>query len=97
MKVKLYVQAVKWSFEGGFQVITSTHKGSTTKDRVVIDICERIVDIDAPEIDEAFLINGEVEQIEAAIKKEQADSLARVIAMQERKASLLSIENMAGK
>ena len=80
-------------FDEDFKVDISTHHRKSDEHQVVVDICERIVSIDVPEINDEMLIAGQVDQLERAIQTELARSLAKVTALQEKKASLLAIEN----
>ena len=91
-KTKIYVQARKWSHENKFQIVVSNLKDKSDSHSVVVDVCERIVDLKIPEINKDLLIAGEVDQIERAIQTELDRSLKAVAEMQERKAKLLSLE-----
>ena len=95
MQVKLYVQAVKLSFESAFEIGALPFKRTSDEHQVVVDICERIVTIDVPEIEEAFLVAGQIDQIEKSINEEIKRSTDRVKMLNEEKAKLLSIENKA--
>ena len=90
---KLYVQAMKWNSHGAFKTMVNIEKMHSCNLRVVIDICERIIDLKIPETDPALFIAAEVGQIEAAIAEEIAKSTRKIKEMQEKRASLLSLEN----
>lgn len=95
MKTKLYVQAIKSvsSYSNDeFEISVHAFKRESDQFNVVVDICERIVSFDVPEISQELLVAGEVDQIERAIQTELDRSLKAVTELQERKAKLLSLE-----
>lgn len=92
MKAKLYVQASKWNWEEEFDIAVSDMKHESCSSRVVVDVCERIVSFEIPEVSKEMLIAGEVDQIERAIQTELDRSLKAVNQLNERKAKLLSLE-----
>jgi hypothetical protein len=91
-EVKLYVQAVKWSWERDFKINVSTYQKTTEVDRVVIDLSEVLIDVPVPTVDHKQLTLAEVEKLKETIKTERADSYARITAIEEKIQSLLCIE-----
>jgi hypothetical protein len=91
-EVKLYVQAVKWSWEKDFKIGVGICQGKSDKDRCVVDLSEVTVDVQIPTVDHKQLTLAEVEQLHAIIKTERADSYARITAIEEKIQSLLCIE-----
>lgn len=84
---------MKWEWDSEFSVQVSNHPMSSSANCTIVDLCERIIDLKIPEIDPALLISVEVEQIESAIAEEISRSTRKIKDMQEKRASLLSLEN----
>ena len=93
MKVKLYIQAEKWSSDVAFKIKASTYKRQTDQWNVIVDLSEVEVEIEVPVFTEKQLILAEVEQIKVQMEKEKADFFIRVTAIEEKIQSLLCIEH----
>lgn len=91
-EVKLYVQAVKYSWKDNFEIDISTMKRSTDTATTAIQLSEVTVEIEIPNIYQNHLNLSHVEQLREAIKTEHADSYARITAIEEKIQSLLCIE-----
>ena len=91
-EVKLYVQAIKYSWQDDFEINISTMKRLTDAATVAIDLSEVTVEVPVPIIDQKQLRLAHVEQLKEIIKTERANSYARITAIEEKIQSLLCIE-----
>ena len=92
MKVKLYIQASKYSFQDEFSVKVSCYKSQSCESSVVIDVDEVEVDIDIPEFTQEQFTNGHVEQLRLIKEKLKADTHLKIKSLDEQIESLLAIE-----
>ena len=93
MKVTIYIQARKWSWDREWTVEAKTHQAETCDDRTCVDLSEVEIDIPVPALDHKKLVMVEVEQLQEQIKKEMAESHVRITSIEEKIQSLLCIEN----
>lgn len=98
-KVKLYVTAAKGCYDIEFKIEVDSFDRTTLENRgsVAIPLSVIEIEIEIPDISGEQLQAEEVKQLQAAIKKEMADSHVRVIAIEEKIQSLLCIENQSDK
>ena len=92
MKVKLYIQASKYSFQDEFTVNASCYRSQSCESSVVIDVDEVEVDIDIPEFTQEQFTNGHVEQLRLIKEKLKADTHLKIKSLDEQIESLLAIE-----
>ena len=92
MKVKLYIQARKWSFEENFETIVSTFRIESDASYAMVDIDEVEVDIDVPKFTQEQFTNGLVEQLVKTKQKLQAETHLKLKSLDEQIESLLAIE-----
>jgi len=98
-KVKLYVTAVKLGYENEFKIEVNSFDKSTFDNHggIAIPLSVVEVEIEIPTISGEQLQAEEVKPLQAAIKKEMADSHVRVVAIEEKIQSLMCIENQSEK
>ena len=92
MKVKLYIQASKYSFQDEFTVSASCYRSQSCESSVVIDVDEVEVDIDVPEFTQEQFTNGHVDQLRIIKEKLKADTHLKIKSLDEQIESLLAIE-----
>lgn len=92
MKVKLYIQASKYSFQDEFSVSVSCYKSKSDARNVIIDIDELEIDVDVPEFTQEQFISGHVEQLRIIKEKLKADTHLQIKSLDEQIESLLAIE-----
>lgn len=93
MKVKLHIQAIKYSFEDKFSVGVYIHGFKTESSQVVVDIGEVEVDVDIPEVSEKELNLAHVEQLKGVKKSIQAECNAKIVSIDSQIANLLALAN----
>ena len=93
LKTKLYIQAVKWSFDDEFEINAGTIKHKSSCDRVVIDIDETEVEVECPDFTQAQFANGHVEQLRKVKEKLLAETHQKAKSLDEQIEQLLAIEN----
>lgn len=93
MKVKLHIQAIKYSFEDKFSVGVYIHGFKTDSSQVVVDIGEVEVDIDIPEVSQDELTLAHIEQLNGAKKAIQAECNAKIVSIDNQIANLLALTN----
>jgi|VirMetMinimDraft_7_1064189.scaffolds.fasta_scaffold400518_2 hypothetical protein len=92
MKVKLYIQASKYSFQDEFSVSVSCYKSTSDARNVIIDIDELEIDVDVPEFTQEQFTSGHVEQLRIIKEKLKADTHLKIKSLDEQIESLLAIE-----
>ena len=92
MKVKLYVQARKYTWDNEFEIVVHAFKYPPSADSTVVQLSEVEVDVPVPEINEKQLQLEEVKQLQQRITEEKNASHCRVTAIEEKIQSLLCIE-----
>ena len=92
-KVKLYIQARKFSNERFFTISIDTHKFDSDNyvTRVLLNTVE--LDIEIPELDEKTLTLAQIEQLRDQIKAEKAEHYLRVVGLEDKINSLMCLEN----
>ena len=98
MKVKLYIQASKWTAFGDgeeFKITASTFKSKSDASEVVIDIDEIEIDIDVPELNQQELNLAHADQLRGVKTKLKADTEVKLQSLDEQIESLLALENMS--
>lgn len=94
-EVTLFIQAIKWSWDRSFEIKVSTHQKKSDGDWTIVDLDTMVVNVEIPVLDEKVLVLAEVEQLQAVIKAEKADSYLRIVALEEKINSLMYLENKA--
>jgi len=93
VKVKLYIQAEKFSFESEFRTCVNAFKMESRESNVVIDIGEVEVDVDIPELSQKELTLAHVEQLKGIKKSIQAECNAKIVSIDNHIANLLALTN----
>ena len=95
MKIKqtLYIQAVKWYSSKSFNIEVHTFHRETDETRVFIDIATHEVVLNSPDIDDAFLTEKHVEQLQKMRVQVLADNHIRLQKVDDEIASLLALES----
>jgi hypothetical protein len=91
-EVKLYVQAVKYTWEDDFKILVLTSLPTPDAATVSVQLSEITVEVPIPTIDKKQFKLAHVEQLQKTIKLERANSYARITAIEEKIQSLLCIE-----
>ena len=91
-EVKLYVQAIKYSWQDDFEINITTMKRLTDAATVAIDLSEVTIEVPIPPTDQKKLRLEEVEQLSNLVRLEKANSYARITEIKEKIQSLLCIE-----
>ena len=84
MKIALY-KSLKYNFESVYKAV-----GGMEYDYDYLRLSE-IVDVDFPMLPDVDLVKAQVNALDNAIEKEQADSHVRIESMNQRKQELLAI------
>ena len=98
MKVKLYIQASKWTAFGDgekFNVEINAHKRKSDGSEIVIDLEEVEIDIDVPDICQKELTLAHANQLRCVKTKLKADTEIKLQSLDEQIESLLALENMS--
>lgn len=93
MKVKLHIQAIKYSFEDKFSVGVYIHGFKTDSSQVVVDIGEVEVEVDIPDVSQEELTLAHIEQLNGAKKLIQAECNAKIVSIDNQIANLLALTN----
>jgi len=93
-EVTLYVCATKFKWQAAFKVDINTYDRSVLDagEMTIIPLSEVTVEIEIPDVNGKQLQAEEIKKLQAAIRKEQADSYVRVTAIEERIQSLMALE-----
>lgn len=91
--VKLYIQAMKHSFESEFQVVVSTFKMKSDQTTVLIDIDDTEVEVSHPNFTQADFTNGHVDQLRKVKEELLADTHQKAKSLDEQIENLLAIES----
>ena len=96
-EVKLYVMAIKRTYDIEFEILVSTydskiHEMSNGAGSVVIPLSEVTIEVPIPDIDPKQLNAEHIKQLEIQMKEEKNASYIRIKAIEEKIQSLLCIE-----
>ena len=93
MKVKLYIQAVKWDFEKEFSIEVTGYKPTYLGEgKTLIPIAETEVDIDVELPSHETLVQAQIEQLEGKKTDIQAECNARIVSIDSKIGELLALK-----
>lgn len=93
LKKKLYIQAIKHTWNDKFRVEVFDMKLTSTAETVVIDIDETEVTVECPDFSQSDFTNGHVEQLRKVKKDLQTQTHLKIKNLDEQIETLLAIEN----
>lgn len=99
IKVKLFIQAVKWVSaysEQNFVIGISCYKRESDQNYIVIDIDEQEIEIDTYQPTQEELNIAHVEQLRGVKAKFQAEAQLKLNSLDEQIESLLALEHKEG-
>lgn len=93
IKKKLFIHAVKYSFSSEFSIVVNSTKLESYNDCIIIDIDEKVVELNIPDFTQEQFTNGHVEQLRKIKKGLLAETHLKAKSIDEQIESLLAIEN----
>lgn len=93
IKKTLYIQAIRYYFEDSFTIDILSHQMLSSADKVVIQIAEKEIVMEVPDMSDSALNEKHIEQLQSMRVQVLADNHLRLKDIDDEIASLLALEN----